>query len=245
MWIKEISLNGDTGYYEVTDLVDICGFDAGGGLYGLEITYDPTEDFIHGSMIYVRIEVYDLSYDPNFIHVDYWFEVIQDYKAPYLENLSPAREEDFVPVSSSVCFDIVDLGAGVDINSLEFLINSRLVSSSYLSIYTINKNRYTVTYTPNELLYYGKRYNINVKVLDRSSNENRLIDSYRFYTEPSSGVNFTAFDPAPCRKGESLFRDVSVIVIADGNGIDKNSIKLQVFDKDVNPKLVPIVYRIC
>ena len=42
----------------------------------------------------------------------------------------------------------------------------------------------------------------------------------------------------------SLFQDVSAVLLADGNGIDRNSIKLQVLNKDTDPNIVPIIYRV-
>lgn len=244
MWVREISPFGDTGYYEVTDSVVLETFDAGGGVLGLEATYNPSEDFDHDATVYVRIEVYDEAYTPNFVYTDYWFMVTPDYKAPYLTNLSPSRGQMFVAVDQEIYFEIVDEGAGIDFDNIEVLLNSRLLKAPELSIEQVNRKLARVTYTPPEPLYFGKEYKVAVKANDVSYQENRLNDSYYFYTVDSSGVYITDPTPGICKRGMQRFEDVSVVVLADGTGVDKDSIRMQVFNKDVSPKVIPIIYRI-
>jgi hypothetical protein len=244
MWVRESSYYGDTGYYEVTSLVQLTPFDAGAGVIGLEVLYDPPQDFYHNSIVFVRLEVYDLAASPNYIYTDYWFNIIPDYKAPYLDNLSPSRQQDLVDVNTQIYFEIKDVGTGIDIDSLECLLNSRLVDASGLNIEKVSRYHYKVTYTPPQALYYNKQYKVTVKVNDSSENANRMNDSYYFYTAPSEGIEFTDFDPAFCKHGIKRFDNVSLVALATGYGIDRDTIKLQVFDKDVNPNITPIVYRI-
>lgn len=245
VWVREVSVYGDSGYYEVTGTLSVEGFDAGGGVSGLEVRYNPVNDFIHGSRVYVRIEAYDTAYDPNFIYVEYWFDVIHDYMAPYLMNLSPGREEYYVPIDTEVRFEIIDPGAGLDVHSLEFLINSRLIHHNALQIEKIDNNRCNVVYRPAENLFFNNRYKIVVKICDVSKHRNQLVDSYCFYTAPSSGVSFVDHEPGACQMGESRFRGVSVVLLSNGDGIDRDSIRMQVYDKDVDPRIIPVIYRIC
>ena len=244
MWVKEVSYMGDTGYYEVTDQLTLTNFDAGGGALGIEVLYDPIEDFHHAAVIFVRIEVYDIAPIPNFVSVDYFFNVIPDFKSPYLTNLSPGREEDYVGINTEVSFEIRDAGAGVDLETLQCFINSIKIDDSDLFIEEYDRWYCKVTYTPSKDLYYGKTYRMTVKVSDSSDNENKLNDAWSFYTVDSDGVVFVDFDPIRCKRGVSRFSDVSVIALADGGGIDKDSIKLQVWDKDVDISKVPVVYRV-
>lgn len=244
MWVREVSYNRDTGYYEVTSNISLTNFDAGSGLLGIEVTYDPQQDFLYGSMIFVRIEVYDVAYIPNFIYTEYWFNVIPDYKAPYLINLSPSREETNVSVDTNIYFEIKDAGAGIDLSTLECFLNSRRMLPEHLNIEIVSNNHFKITYTPPEHLYFDKDYKVTVKVQDTSLNENKLNDSYMFYTTLSNGVLIIDPSPGICKAGMNRFEDVSAKVLAYGNGVDLDSVRLQVFNKDVNPKIVPIVYRI-
>jgi hypothetical protein len=244
MYIREVSYLGDTGYYEVNDYITMQTFDAGGGLFGIEVTCNPPSDFLHGSRIFVRIEVYDEAATPNFIYTEYWFDVTPDYKAPYLTNLSPGREDINVPVDGTIYFEIKDDGSGLDVDSLECFLNSRIMHPNDLAIVEVSRFHIKVTYTPPANLYFDKAYKVAVKINDISEHENRMSDSYRFYTAPSSGISILDPNPGPCKRGMNRFEDVSVKVLADGNGIDVNSIRMQVFNKDVHPRIVPIIYRV-
>lgn len=244
MWIREVSYAGDTGYVEVTEEVQIVNFDAGGGLLGIEALYNPPQDFHYTAIVFVRIEVYDEAYIPNFVYVDYWFNIIPDYTAPYLTNLYPGREQQNVSVDTKISFEIHDIGTGLDLSSLECLLNSRLMDPNYLTIEEVSTHHIKVEYQPPQHLYFDKDYKVTVKIQDTAPNKNKTIDSWRFYTAESSGLIFTDFDPDNCKRGMRRFNDVRVTVLAGGEGLDKDSIRMQVYNKDVKHSLVPIVYRI-
>ena len=244
MWVREVSYEGDTGYYEVTNSISIDTFDAGGGMLGLEVTYDPPQSFHYGALIFVRIEVYDIAYIPNFIYTEYWFKITPDYKAPYLLNLNPDREDIDVSVDSTIYFEVKDAGTGINLDTLECLVNSRRMQPEDLDIEIVSRYHIKVTYTPPNGLFYDKDYKITIKVIDTSPYENRMNDSYTFYTASSTGVFITDPNPGICKRGMERFENVSAIILADGNGIDFSTIRMQVFNKDVNPNIRPIVYRL-
>ncbi len=244
MWVRVDSYLGDTGYYEVTGSIVMTPFDAGAGVLGVEVLYDPPTNFPHGATVYVRIEVYDIAPTPNFIHVEYWFRVIPDYKAPYLCNLSPDRGDINLPVDSLIYLEIKDEGTGIDVDSIECLLNSRRFDPDYISVEVVSIYYVKITYTPPEDLYFDKSYKVTVKVNDTAPAVNRMNDAYTFYTLPSTGVDITDPIPGICKRGMNRFQDVSVAVLADGNGVDEGTIRMQVFNKDVDPKIVPVVYRI-
>lgn len=244
MYIREISHIGDTGYYNVTDSTLVTTFDAGSSLLGIEALCTPPTAFLHGARVFVRVEVYDTASSPNFVYVEYWFDIIPDFKAPYLTNLLPDRESSNVSINSDVYFEIKDDGSGIDINSLECFINSIRMLPDLLSIERVSMFHYKVTYTPPEPLYFDKTYKILVKVNDTSEYANRMNYSYKFYTASSSGVVIIDHQPRPCSRGTDRFEDVQLKLLAAGNGIDIDSLRLQVFNKDVHPNVVPIIYRV-
>ena len=251
----------DTGYYDVierygwppnNDRVTLEYFDAGGGNLGIEFTYDNPGIYHHNALIYVHIEIYDTAAEPNYIYTDYWFRIIPDYKSPYLENENPSREEDQVPLDTSLYFEIKDDGEGVDINTLEVYLNSRIVYHAGMTynpdtvVEEVNKNHYKVTVDLPYELQYGKDYSVGVRVRDISQQKNILRDSYRFYTRHSEIPWFTNFDPRLCKRGMPRFRDVSFVVLGGGDGVDEQTIRIQVHDKDVTDKstMTPVIYRI-
>ncbi len=244
MWVREVSFVGDTGDVEVTDSVTITGFDAGGNILGLEVDYDRTIDFHYDAIVFVKIEVYDTSAIPNYIFVNYWFKITPDYDAPYLLNLQPDREDSNVAVDDTIYLEIKDDGTGIDITTLELFLNSIRMKSEDLNIEVVSDYHLKITYTPPEDLYFGKNYRVTVKVKDLTPNDNILNDSYRFYTAESNGVIFVDPLPGLCKRGMSRFEDVSVIVLPTGTGVDGDTITMQVFNKNVDPAIIPILYRI-
>jgi hypothetical protein len=241
--VKEVSYDGDTGFIDVTSSCVVTTFDAGGGLLGLDITYDPPNDFHHHATVYVDIEVYDTAPTPNIIWTDYWFRIIPDYKAPYIENESPDREEEDVELRPTIEFDILDAGVGVDISTLEFYVNNRwqIPTTSVIS------GGYHVSYTPSQDFYYGETVEIAVVCQDASDYDNTLHDAWRFYCLGSTGPWFDrgSFDPLNCSEGVYRKRsNIQFNVFAvDGTGLDQNSIIVHIGGKERAVTITPIIYR--
>jgi hypothetical protein len=243
--VREVWSEGDTGYVDVSSQVSYQYFPAGGPPpLGVELTYNPAQDFHHNSVVYVQIHISDTAYIPNRISTSYWFMIVPDYKSPYLENLSPSREQSDVAIDSNISYDVKDDGTGVDIDGLEMTVNSRRVTPT--TITRVNDNHYQVEYVSADNFYYGKRITVTVKVKDTSDNENWLNDRYSFYTVESDGVFFTDFEPALCKKGLPRFHDVSFVALGVGGNVDKETLRLQVHDYDVTDEsiIVPVIYRI-
>jgi len=240
----ENDIHYDTNYYEVTSLGTITYFDAGGGLLGLEFMYQPAQIFHHNAIVYVHLEIYDIAADPNYIYIDYWFKIIPDFNSPYLVNIDPDREENYVPIDKNIYFEIKDDGAGIDIDTLEVFLNSRIITPT--NIEKVSDYHYKITCNISYDLQFGKSYIVGVKVSDVSENRNYLRDSYRFYTAESSEPWFTGFDPRLCKRGMPRFTDVSFVVLGNGHGVDEETIRLQVADRDVTDKsnVLPIIYRV-
>jgi hypothetical protein len=242
--VREVSYAGDTGYTDVTSLCTITTFDAGGGLDGLDILYDPSVDFHNNAVIHVSIEVYDGAPIPNIILTDYWFRIIPDYRAPYIENEFPAREEEDVSIDTNISFDILDAGVGVDISSLEFYVNNRYK----LPIISPISGGYHISYVPSEDFTYGQTVEITVNVKDASDYQNQLHDMWRFYCEGSAGpwIDPDSFYPKNCVKGTyRKLTGISANVYGISNtGVDQSSILVKIGGKERNVTITPIIYRI-
>ena len=242
--VKEISYAGDTGWQDVTSSCAISTFDAGGGLLGLDILYNPPIDFHHNAIVYVDILVYDNAPTPNIIVTDYWFKIIPDYKAPYIDNEIPSRGEENVVINTDISFDVFDAGVGVDIDTLEFYVNNRQKTPVITEI----SGGYHVYYNPPDDFYYGQTVEITVKVKDASDYENTLRDMWRFYIEGSTGpwIDIDSFYPANCRRG--IPRKVSEISFnvygINDTGVDESSIIVHIGGKERDVTITPIIYRI-
>jgi hypothetical protein len=244
--VKETSYAGDTGYIDVTGSCTVTNFDAGGGLMGIDILYNPSQDFHYGAMVFVSIVVYDNAPFPNIIKTDYWFKIIQDYKGPYIENESPSREAEDIPVDTSISFDIKDIGVGVDINTLVLYVNNKKIFNAVTSEIS---GGYHVSYTPTENFSYGDTVEIIVNARDASGYANRMYDMWRFYIVGSTGpwIDMDSFYPRNCTRGvpRKWTGGISFNVYGiDNTGIDPNSIVVHIGGKQRDVTITPIIYRI-
>ena len=243
--VREVSYAGDTGYVDVTALASVSTFDAGGGLLGLDILYNPVNDFHHKAVVYVSIEVYDTAAIPNILLVDYWFKIIPDFRAPYIINENPDREEEDVAVDTNISFGIRDAGVGVDISTLELYVNNRRVTPTTT---TTVSGGYNVEYDSPSDFHYGQTVEITVKVQDASEAQNILFDMWRFYCVGSTGpwIDPDSFYPRNCTRGTyRKLTGISANVYAvDDAGLDRNSIMVTIGGKDRNVIITPIIYRV-
>jgi hypothetical protein len=242
--VREVSQFGDTGYVDVTNDVSLTYFDAGGGILGLELFYEPANNFHYNGIVYVHIEIYDTTLTPNYIYVNYWFKLIPDYRVPYLENQNPAPEQTNVSVDTTIYFEVKDKGVGVDIDTLDITLNSRAIYPQ--SITRVSAAHYIVECTLSDELYFNKEYNVSVKVMDLSINQNYMNSHYRFFTVESDSIILEEIEPQACRWGFPLYNNVSFLALAAGSGVDGDSLRLQVHNYDVTDmsEIIPIVYRI-
>jgi hypothetical protein len=242
--VKEVSYVEDTGYTDVTALCSVSLFDAGGGLDGLDITYDPAQNFHYNAVVFVSIEVYDQAPTPNIILTDYWFKIIPDFKAPHIVNESPAREAEDVLLDTNISFDVLDVGIGVNIDTLEFYVNNRIKLPNTTTI----SGGYHVSYNPPEEFFYGQTVEIIVKVKDASGYENVLYDMWRFYCVGSTGpwIDRSSIYPKTCAAGVHRKQtNISVNVYAiDDTGVDRESLLIEIGGKERDVRITPIVYRL-
>lgn len=241
---KEVSYLGEDVWRDVTAFGTITLFDAGGGLLGIDFYYVPSENFHHNAIAYVHIEVYDTALVPNKIILDYWFKLIQDYKAPYIENRFPAVEAYNIPINTNITFDLLDNGEGVDISTLDLLVNNRKINFTYEEY---EPGNYHVICILDYEFHYGETVYVVVDVLDRTDNNNRLFDGWYFYCAESEGpwVNMDNTVPKLCLNGVSKKQTVSAQVYGiDDTGIDYDSIKVEVGGRYRDIKITPIVYRL-
>jgi len=242
--LKEESYIGNSYWQDVSYLGVITMFDAGGGLLGIDFSYDPMANFHHNSIIYIHIEVYDNASVPNLILLDYWFKIIQDYKAPYIVNRVPAQEEANVPINTPILFDLIDDGEGVDINTLEVFINQRKIGYSYDEY---EYGNYHINCINVYSFYFGQEVTVNVSVTDLSDNNNRLISGWTFYCVESTGpwIDMDNTVPGLCVEGAKRKQNVSMQLYGiQDTGIKYDSIKMEIGGRYRNMKITPIVYRI-
>ena len=243
--VREVSYAGDTGYvdYSNSPLLTITEFDAGGGLIGLELLFDPSWYFHNNAYVYVYFYVYDQAVPPNKIEYDYWFNIIDDYKAPYIINEYPRRNSSNIAINTDIYFDIIDNEVGVDISTLEVYLNNKHTEFEYTTIsggYHVNLKNY-------DEFYYTETVEVSVVIKDASHRSNELHDSWRFYCVESIKpcIDIDSFYPKVCdRSIPSRTTHMHFNVYDCGGGIDINSLLWLVNNTKVDYTYRSIIKRI-
>ncbi|RKZ35238.1 hypothetical protein DRQ33_00110 [bacterium] len=116
--------------------------------------------------------------------------------APVLVNADPSPGETNVPVSTNICFDIVD-DVGVDTTTLQVWMNSLDVSDGF-EITNVLPNGYTFCYDPPGFLELYETYEIRVRVSDIDVSVHTLDTVYSFesggFCGPQFTLDITAYD---------------------------------------------------
>lgn len=243
--LREESVAGDTGWYDITLLGTITMYDAGSGLLGIDFYYQPMNDFHYESIVYVNLEVYDRALIPNKFTTDYWFKLIQDFRPPHIENMVPYRDQVEVDINTVVTFDLIDSGEGVDITYVEVYVNNRDMPFSYIEY---EPGNFHISCLLSQPFDYAQVVSVTVVSIDRSNSKNKDIDGWYFSCADSTGPWFDIDNVSPglCLKGvKRNTSDVSIQVYAvDDTGIDTNSIKMEIGGKYRDILVTPIVYRL-
>jgi len=242
MFVRNDWDNGSTGWVNVTSDSSVTYFDAGGGLYGLDVLYNPVlfgRTWHYKSRVYVHFMVYDTASPPNLMDVTYWWDVIDDYRGPEILNFKPPNNAIEIPVDTSIEFDVVDYGLGVDLDSLDFVLEGVKVTDY---TYTTVSGGYHIKYTPKKDFIFGQTVLSTVNVAD--INGNITSEVYRFTTAASTGPWFGGTSPRRCARGVYRKHNVEVQVYAMGDGIDVDSFIFKVDRKTRDFTIVPIVYRL-
>ena len=242
--VKEESYFGDSGWMDVTGLGTIAMFDAGGGMLGIDFLYYPVDIFHHNSIIYINIVVYDTAAIPNKLILDYWFKIIQDYKAPYIKNRYPPIGSFDMPINTVIYFDLIDDGEGVNIHTLEVFINQRLVTFTYDEYEPGNYHIYCSHFFE---FNYGEEVFVSVSVTDMSDADNKLLDGWLFYCVESTGpwIDMDNTTPKLCIEGAHRKQPVAMQVYGiNDTGIKYSSIKMEIGGRYRAVTITPIVYRL-
>ena len=205
--MRETSYRGDTGWVDVTSELTITYFDAGGGLYGLDVLWPNNYVFHNGGTVYISIEVYDAASPPNRIGLEYWFKIVPDYFRPYITNEFPARAENNVSLDTLISFDIIDVGSGVDTNSIEVYVKSREVRNLNITRIEGTEGNVHVEFKSELVFLYSDVIDISVYASDVVGNQ--VVEKWMFYCLESTPpwYNEENVEPRNCSKGLYKFYD--------------------------------------
>lgn len=102
------------------------------------------------------------SYAANYCSDEWSFTIVFDDKPPVITNRVPAPDAIGITRVPEIIIQVADYETGIDINSIELLINGIKVTPQIEGA----KNEYTVKYVPIEPFYWGQRIIVNFKCND-------------------------------------------------------------------------------
>ncbi|MBI5787414.1 MAG: FG-GAP repeat protein [Candidatus Schekmanbacteria bacterium] len=115
---------------------------------------------------------------------------IADILPPYITNMSPAPNVQRAPVASSIAFDIIDLGSGVDKDRVSLWINEEQVTPQ-ISAFAEGCH---VNYVPAGVFEFDKPVEIQVQAQDIANPPHLMNTGYSFQTAGAGGLLNPGFE---------------------------------------------------
>lgn len=202
------------------------------------VTYTAGSPFADDSVVTVTVNAQDLHSPPNVMQqVTYSFTTqAGDSTPPVVTGQSPAPDQQNVPVDTIIVLHVQDSGDGVDVNSIQMQVNGESVTPQI----TGSPSDYTVTYTPGSPFGYDNVVTVAVNAQDLHAPPNVMQQvTYSFTTDhvDSTPPVVTGQSPAPNQQNVSVDTSIVLHVQDSGDGVDVDSIQMQVNGQPVTPQV--------
>jgi hypothetical protein len=205
---------------------------------GLELYYNPSEDFPYSSTVSVDISIEDTDVPPNTIDTYYTFDIVSDYKSPFLHEVYPPDGSVGNEPATEIYGIIKDLETGVDLTSIQMYVEGMQVTPVITDEGDGCVKVSYVTSCP-----YPYESNISVSILASDLEGNKFVGSWCFTVRSSSGVLFINSTPENCSVLVPVGSKVSTEVFGLEDGIRINSLDFSINGEEVKYVLIPKVYR--
>lgn len=217
---------------DVTEQVVVTQFSG-----GIQLDYDPAVDFPYASVVSIFVEVDDTNIPPRTVSTSYTFEIVGDFKKPYLYQVFPPEDSTNNVVDTEIYAIIKDAETGINLNSIQMFVEGVYVTPvvTVIDSYTIK-----VSYQTADKYIYDSSVMVSIFAEDIAGNY--MFDAWSFYTQSSAGILFTNMNPPPCE--ELVLTDTNICTELFGlqDGINLNSFIFTVDGVRVNYLIKPKVY---
>lgn len=210
-------------------------FSVTGLVNGLQLDYNPPEDFGHEEEVEVFLEIDDTAVPPNhfFVRCKWW--TVPDTIAPIVINMQPACNSTGVDPWAPVEFDVVDAGDGVDPSSVRLTIEGVTVCSG-VSMESVVVPGYGTGYHviyehPDDPFRFDASITVGVMARDLSEAANSVLFICFFDTAESEAPVFMNFVPEPCDSFVDNTTGLEFEVYGVEHGIDISTLEVRVDNK--------------
>lgn len=210
---------------------------------GLQIFYDPPEDFDFDIQVTVSVTIDDTANPPNTFFVPCSWQTVPDVRPPFFRSVLPECNSTDVDVISQVSFDVLDFGQGVDPDSIRLSIEGvtvcdgvtldPIVDQDFTTISGVpvgaEVTGYHVTYDhPLDPWRYGSNVTISIEASDLSPLRNRVLFVCAFEVEDSAPPEFFQTNPEPCESFVDNRTGLTFEVYGVEHGIDISTLEVRV-----------------
>ncbi len=214
---------------------------------GLQLNYNPPSDFEFGTSIFIRLDIQDTADPPNrIVYNCVWFTV-PDTKAPIISLASPTCDQGNIDTLAPVVFDILDRGAGVDLDSIVLSIEGINVCDgiTFDAITTVTSGTgYRGTYShPARPFRYQSNITVAINAADLSDNPNSSFFVCSFDVESSTEPKFINIAPPPCATFVDVLTGLRFEVYGDVDGVDISTLDVRVDNKLRKVTVQPRILR--
>jgi hypothetical protein len=189
---------------------------------------------------YVAGDLVIYTYDDYPVELNYYFDIVDDFRPPTFERFDPVDGEQNVDRFRMVMFDIKDEGLGVDISTLSFTVDNMIVIPQ---IYKFSDNWYRVVYNPIVPYYYNAVVSCFATVMDLSSRRNRSFVTWSFNTLEGQQPIVINSDPNRCAYPVHHKSDVGLDLFAREAGANLHSMLFTWDQKEYEIITYPKIYR--
>lgn len=200
------------------------------------LRYLPARPFRDNQTVTVRLAARDLASPANALTPaeEYSFTTIRDSLAPRLMDLFPAPFATNVPGNIEIRASLEDDLTGVERDGIVMLINQQVVAPTVIEIPRGFQLRYRLPVEPGP----GDTVFVHLRGRDRASTPNEMARAYYFVIALDRDLEppyATRQSPAPGATNVPVSAGISVHVVDNGSGVDRNTLKLTVNGQAVSP----------
>ena len=199
---------------------------------GLQLDFDPPDDFGFSEEVEVFLDIEDTAAPPNaFIFRCKW-TTVPDTRSPIIINVEPECDSTDVNVRAPVEFDVLDVGAGVDPSTVRLTIEGITVCSGVsFDPITVpgSGSGFHVTFEHlDDPFRFESFVTIGVEATDLSPQRNSSLFVCCFQTEQSEIPTFINFNPDPCESFVDNTTGLTFEVYGVEDGIDISTLEVRV-----------------
>ncbi len=213
----------DTSAFTVTAIVN-----------GLQLDYNPPVNFDFDSTVTINLTISDNADPVNVFTYNCSWDTVEDSRPPIIDLISPECNSTAVSATAPVVFTVIDVGVGIDQESIQLSIEGIPVCSGLVfeGLTTISGNGFTGTWThTDDPFRFDSSVSVSISATDLSPLENSSLFVCCFQTAESTAPDFINFNPEPCDSFVDNATNLCFEVYGDMDGIDISTLEVRIDNK--------------